>query len=211
MSEFSEFFVLRQAAVARYDIPAPLAREIGRFLVTWAHFEHYVQAIIWGTLRLSDEEGRLAVRETRITDRLDIIRDLGKFHNFAMDYVLLQDIRQRADKLAGKRHLLAHSIWQKPDDHWRVLVTRGSWPETQLNVTGYPAGADRNFEPEALPITPDDIRGWTAATIALIDDAERLGNKHLPLPLPEKRKQRSGPQNQNRGRKGSKHKSPRQP
>lgn len=70
------YFALKQKAIARYDIPAALAREIGRFLVTWAYFEHYVQVVIWNTLRITAEEGRIAVREPRITDRLDMICDL---------------------------------------------------------------------------------------------------------------------------------------
>jgi hypothetical protein len=102
----ADYYAERIRTKARYDIPAPLAREIGRFLVTWAHFEHYVQAIIWTALKLGEEEGRLTVREPRVTERIDMIRELGEFQNLAMDYVLLQEIRKRADPLAGKRHLL---------------------------------------------------------------------------------------------------------
>jgi hypothetical protein len=54
-----DFYTVKRKAVARYDIPAPLAREIGRFLVTWAHFEHYVQAVVWSALQISEEQGRI--------------------------------------------------------------------------------------------------------------------------------------------------------
>lgn len=98
-----EYFAVKVKVVARYDIPASLAREIGRFIVGWAHFEHYLQAIIWGALKLSPEEGRIAVKELRITDRLDTIRDLGEVQNLEMDYVLLKEIRLKAEKLSGRR------------------------------------------------------------------------------------------------------------
>ena len=101
----------RLRTIARIDIPASLAREIGRFLVAWAHFEHYVQAVIWSALNLGAEEGRIAVRDPRVSDRLDMIRDIGKLNGTEMDYVSLLDIRKRADPLAAKRHLLAHSLW----------------------------------------------------------------------------------------------------
>lgn len=78
-------------STADYDIPASLAREVGQFLVTWAYFEHYIQALIWTALDLGEEEGRLAVRDPRITDRLDLFRDLCELKNHGIDYVLLRD------------------------------------------------------------------------------------------------------------------------
>jgi hypothetical protein len=133
----AEYYAERVKIKARYDIPVSLAREIGRFLVTWAYFEHYVQAVIWTALKLGEEEGRLTVREPRVTERLDMIRDLGEFQNLEMDYVLLQEIRKKADPLAGKRHLLAHTIWAKIDNEWSPLQTRGSWQEMQIEILNY--------------------------------------------------------------------------
>jgi hypothetical protein len=201
-------FVVQHNEFARYDIPAPLAREIGRFVVTWANFEHCVQSIIWGTLELSPGEGRIAVRETRITDRLDMLGDLAELRGLALDYVLLNEIRKTADKLAGKRHLLAHSIWQKPD-YWVAVVTRGSWSETQLEIANYPTvGISKSIEPEAISITANDVRSWTQETISLINDIERLGANPRRVPLPEKRKRRSVPKGQKSDRNGSGRKSP---
>ena len=97
---------------ARFDIPSSLAREIGRFLVTWAHFEHYVQATVWSALSLGAEAGRIAVREPRITERLDMLRDLCELYQLRpIDYVLIADIRKRVEPLAARRHMLAHSLW----------------------------------------------------------------------------------------------------
>jgi hypothetical protein len=209
MTDTDEYFAVKRKAVARYDIPAPLAREIGRFLVTWAHFEHYVQAVIWGALKISEEEGRITVREPRVTDRLDMLRDLGEFQNLEIDYVLLKEIRAKADPLAGKRHLLAHSIWQKFDDDWCVLVTRGTWQDVPIEITNYPNGRSKNLEPQAVPITYPEIRDWTEATIALIDELKKVGEQHRPVPLPEKRKKRFAPKDQTPDRSGSRRKSPR--
>jgi hypothetical protein len=198
----SGLHVVKHDDVARYDIPAPLAREIGRFIVTWAHLEDYVQSIIWGTLELSYAQGRIAIREARITERFDIIRDLGKVQNIGMDFVLLKDIRNRADKLATKRHLLAHCVWQKPSGYWVALLTRGSWTEPQSAIQNYPSGS-KAVEPEAVPITPEDVRAWNQAAIALMNDVEKLGDQHRLEPLPEKQKPRSVPKGQRRDRKGS--------
>jgi hypothetical protein len=200
-------FLVQHNDFARYDIPAPLAREIGRFIVTWAHFEDYVQSIIWGTLQLSHKEGRIAVRQSRITERLDIIRDLGVVQNLAVDFILLSEIRKRADVLAGNRHLVAHSIWQKPSAYWVVIKTRGSWSEDQREIAEHLRGS-KSIEPEAISITAGDVRRWTEETIVLMDDVMRLGDQHRPVPLPEKRKPRSVPKNRKADRKGSGRKPP---
>jgi hypothetical protein len=199
----SGLYVHKHNDFARYDIPAPLAREIGRFIVTWAHFENYVQTIIWGSLELSHAEGRIAVRENRITERLNILNEIGQLRKYDVDYVLLRQIKNKAEKLAGKRHLLAHSIWQKPSGYWVAVVTRGSWQETQTEIANYPLGSSKSAEPEAIPITTNDVRSWTEATIALIDDVEKLGDNPRPLPLPEKQKRRSVPRDRKADRKGS--------
>jgi hypothetical protein len=203
-----EYFVVKRKGVARYDIPASLAREIGRFLVTWAHFEHYVQAVVWSSLQISEEQGRIAVREPRGTDRLDMIRDLGECQNLEMDYVLLKEIRGAADIQAGKRHLLAHSLWQKLDNEWSAVVTRGTWQEMPVEIADYPAGRSKNLEPQSVPVSVTQVREWTELTIGLIDELRKLGDRHEPVPSPEKRKKRSDPKDHGHGRSGSKHKPP---
>jgi len=184
--------------LARYDIKPSLARELGRFIATWAHFEHYVQGVVWQALELNAEQGRLAVREPRVTDRLDMIRDLGELEGMEMDYVLLLDIRKRANLLAAKRHLLAHCIWTFDDlaAEWCALVTRGSWAETQEDIENYPTGS-KTVEPEARPVTVKEVSEWTTQTIALIEDLKKLGDQHrvVPQPSPRKSRSRSAPPN----------------
>lgn len=185
-----------------------MAREIGRFIVTWAYFEQYVQTIIWHAMQLQHAEGRIAVREPgRLTERLDMLRDLAEFQKMKIDFVLLKEIRAGVEALAGKRNLLAHSIWQRPQGYWVALVTRGAWPETQDEIENYPAGS-KGVEPEAIEITADDVRGWIDATIALIGNVEKLNDNPRRVPLPEKRKKRSVPKGQKPDRKGSRRKPP---
>ena len=191
-----EYFAVKVKGVCRYDLPASLAREIGRFIVVWAHFEHYIQTVIWGALKLSPEEGRIAVKEVRVTDRLDILRDLAEVQNLEMDYVLLKEIRLKAEKLSSKRHMLAHCLWQKLDNDWCALVTRGSWQDLPFEVSNYPERKSKNLEPEAHPVTSEVARGWAEAAVELIEDLKKVGDQHKPVPLPEKHKKRSAPKGQ---------------
>jgi hypothetical protein len=183
----------RIRTVARYDIPAPLAREIGRFLVVWAHFEHYVQALVWSALEINAATGRIAIREPRVTDRIDMLVDLGELQNIEMDYVLLLDIRKRANSLAGLRHILAHSLWTQDKGtggHWCALITRGAWADTTDEIENYPLGS-KAVQPEARPVTVADVRDWRDQTVKLIDDLKLLDKQPRPRPPKPSSKRRS--------------------
>jgi len=176
--------------IGRYDIPASLAREVGRFIVTWAHFENYVQSIIWACLEMRQEIGRIAVREPRVQDRLDIIRDLGEADNVGMDYLLLREIRKAAIPLAAQRHLLAHSVWLKANGDWNVQLTRGTWEEIQgLDPDHAPTGS-KAVNPEAVTVSVADVREWIAQTVQLIENLQKLGDHDRPVPKPSPRKPR---------------------
>src|SRR5476649_2325848 len=73
------------------------------------------------------------VREPRVTDRLDMLRDVIGIHQGYFDEDLFKSIRLRANLIAAKRHMLAHGIWfhHKELGEWHVQLTRGSWPKTE--------------------------------------------------------------------------------
>ena len=71
----------RVSGTAKYNLPASISREIGQIIVHWAHFEHIVQEMVWQTMQVSQQVGRIAVREPRVTDRLEMLRDLVKLRN----------------------------------------------------------------------------------------------------------------------------------
>jgi hypothetical protein len=198
-----KFRVERIKNIARYDLPAPLAREIGRFLAAWAYLEHYVQTLIWLQLDFSAAEGRILLREPRVTERLDMLRDLGEIREIPMDYVLLADLRKRADPLAAKRHLLAHSLWSVDRGVWCALLTRGTWAATQQEIENYPTGS-KAVLPEAHAVTAEDVAGWTQLTRKLIEDIKTLNKQHrvVPKPSPQKQKPRSAQRNQTRDQRG---------
>lgn len=197
---------------ASYDIPAPLAREIGRFIVTWAHFEQYVQRVIWIVLNISEADGRIALREPRVTDRLDMIRDLAEIKKKQCDFVLLASMRKRADPLATMRHLLAHGLWAKEGADWLVTVTRGAW-NPHPTVQNFPPELKlKSVVPQGLPITPELVREWTAQTIELLKDLKRLGDTHTVVqhPLPRKRRVRPAQKTPKKDQGGSEPQSPHQ-
>jgi hypothetical protein len=166
---------------ATYAILPSLSREIGRIIVRFAYFEQCVQEMVWQTLGLGDAAGRIAVREPRVTDRLDMLRDAIGLRRGAWDEELFKSIRQRANLLAAKRHMLAHGIWYyHPTGEWHVQLTRGSWPKTEEELEF----KSKKIIPESVTITVEELRSTTAEIDALIDDLERLRSSAYDVPAP---------------------------
>jgi hypothetical protein len=68
----------RVSGTPDYKLPASMRREVGRIIVHWGYFEHCVQEMNWQMLGISSAAGRIAMREPRVTDRLDMRHDLLK-------------------------------------------------------------------------------------------------------------------------------------
>lgn len=158
--------------LASYTPPPSITREVGRIIVRFAYFEQCVLEMVWQSLELSNAAGRIAVREPRVTDRLDMLRDTIAIRRGGWDEELFKSIRQRANLIAAKRHMLAHGIWYYHDgrDEWHVQLTRGAWPKTEEELEF----KSKKIIPESVTITADELRSTTDAIDVLIDDLTRL-------------------------------------
>jgi hypothetical protein len=135
-----------------------------------------------------------------------MVRDIGELNGTEMDYGLLLDIRKKANALAGKRHLLAHSLWthDKQTNDWCALITRGSWSDTQEEIENYPNGS-KAVQPEARAVSASEVAEWTTQTVQLIEDLKKLGDQHRVVPLPpspKKQRSQSRRRNPTRGQDG---------
>lgn len=168
--------VERVRGTARADLPAALTREIGRIVVHWSNFEYFVQSMVWQTIQVSEQVGRLAVRDARIADRLEMLRDLIKLRNGTWDEALFKSILERAKVFDAKRNLLAHGIWDVhagsllEGDVWYVQVARGSWPKnTKELIEG-----SKKINPEMVLMRLPELRETTEGIVQLIDDLKHL-------------------------------------
>jgi len=98
-----KFSVEAASGVASFDLPAPYVREIGRIIVRWAFFEYAVQQTVWETLDVDPAEGRIALREPRVTDRLQMINELLEYRKATWDAALYKSVLERATILAATR------------------------------------------------------------------------------------------------------------
>ena len=136
-------------------------------------------------LQISEAAGRIAVREPRVTERLDMLRDVIGLRGGAFDEDLFKSIRQRANLIAAKRHLLAHGrrVHHKALGEWHVKATRGAWPKTEEELV---AGS-KKITPESVLMTVDELRSTTALIDGLTADLKRLRSSAYDVlePLPQ--------------------------
>ena len=145
------------------NLSIALTREIGRVMVGHAFLEHCLSRIIYKLIDDVDPKiGRLAVREPRAIDRLELIFDLTEVQGIQLK--IGKTLYRDAIKMcASQRDQLAHGIWVRdPKTHMLFLrITKGSWQP----VKGQRGKTKRLIKPEAIQYDAKDAR-----TLRLIID-----------------------------------------
>ena len=138
------------------NLPIALTREIGRVMVGHAFLEQCLSRIIYKLVNDVDPEiGRLAIREPRAADRLELIFDLAEVQGIQLkiDKTLYRD----AIKVCvSQRDQLAHGIWVR-DPKTRMLflrITKGSWQP----IKGQRGKTKRLIKPEGIQYDAEDTR-----------------------------------------------------
>jgi hypothetical protein len=147
---------------ANYRLPAKLTKGIGRMIDHWAHFEFLVQKTIWMLVGVDEKRGRVAIKEPRIGDRFDMIAQLALVHNIQLKQPLFGRLKVVAEETSRWRDLMAHGVWVKDADGWKVQQTKGNHPK---NVTAYPRS--KKLAPEGLLAEPAGLQ-------SIVLDIERL-------------------------------------
>jgi hypothetical protein len=178
-----------------YLIPTSLSREVGRIVVRWAFLEHTLQQIVWLLMQVSFPYGRIAVREPRLEDRIQIIKTLAELRGIEFDEATVSRLQEDGKLTARSRDVLAHGMWSCINGTWHVMLTRGKWSED------FPHPSSKSVVPEALIVTTQALRAISADIErligyghALLDHAQTI----LPIPpevhpelLPRKTSKRS--------------------
>ena len=167
--------VKRIFQMPNWKLSAPLSREIGRVIVRWAYFENRMQSLIYAVAFTGAKNrgalGRLAIRETKAGQRVDLLGDVADVQGVELDRLLLKAIRKKAEALSSKRNLLAHGIWTfAQDDGWVVRQTRGAWEEDHPERRG----RKRSIEPESVPMNVEDVQRIVGELDVLIADVTKL-------------------------------------
>ena len=133
--------------------------------------------MVWQSVPVSQAVGRTAVREPRVTDRLEMLRDLVKLRDAQWDDELFKSIMERAKLITSRRDLLGHGIWgnhsggmMNMNNIWHVQLARGSWPK---NISELVEGS-KKITPEMVPMPLAKLRETTNEIVQLIGDLKKL-------------------------------------
>lgn len=154
------------------DLPAPVCREIGRVIVTFAAMELVLSKVIYAMLRLDQKAGRLAVKEPRATERFKLIRDLIALRGIP-ELPEFRELATAIDQVQTQRDQLAHGVWvQRPSDGALILrLTKGSWQP----VKGQKGKTSRLVVPQGVLFSPAAARNLWQLIKILTKAIDRIG------------------------------------
>jgi hypothetical protein len=159
----------RIVAPAEYNLPQSFHRQIGHITVRWAYFEHCVRRLVWDVLGVSDKIGRIALRDPRIDDRIEMIGDIAYLRNIKIDPATLKSLKTRANEVLHWRDLLAHGIWIPHENKWLLQMTSGAYPK------GYQAEhRKRRINPEGVNVSIEGLHTVANGIKILIGDVLKL-------------------------------------
>ena len=161
----------RTEAEIVHDIPEEVAAGIGRVMIGTSKLEHKLTAMIGLILQLDKTEMHLTLREPRIEERLDIIKELFMLKAIEPEFNF-EEFKKTLQSVGSRRHRLAHGLWlQHPKTGELFLrLARGSWPKNLLPHGGV-GKLRRDTLPQSIPYGADELK----EDLSLIEEAlERL-------------------------------------
>lgn len=128
-------------------------------VVSYAQLEHLLGSIIHVCLDLTHQEGRLAVRAPRASERFTLLTDLIALYG-VKPKADLEALAARITKCQQQRDQLAHGVWLMNDAKTRLLLrlTRGTWQPTK----GQRGKTKRVSHPEGSPYSETDAKALDA-------------------------------------------------
>ena len=136
------------------DLPDDMMRAIGRVIVEYAMLELQLSRVIYDLLKVDPKAGRLAVREPRATDRLEVIFDLADLRGLDLEHEK-PIFRKAIQTCVTERDRIAHGVWVRgtKTNELMLRLTKGSWQP----VKGQRGKTKRLVTPEATPYSVADI------------------------------------------------------
>ena len=147
-----------------HDLPDDLAMIIGKIIAAHSRLEHTLTQIPTILLGLNKAEARIALREPRAGERLEMALDIFAIKGIEPTGVDLVALRTKIDKSTTERDQLAHGIWLRDSEGQLYLrLARSNWPK---DGTGR-GTMKRAISPQSMPYGIKDA----LELLALIEDS----------------------------------------
>ncbi len=163
----------------RRRLPAKYSTEIGRIITRFAFLKSQLRVITYKLLLVSEKQGRLAIRENRVTDDLTMIQDLAVLANVNLK-VDWKKLKEYCKEVESYRNRLAHGIWLKRSGTNIPILQDFSTAYTQ---GGPDTPKKPRLTPLSVPVQLDQLRNIANSIETLsnqILEIERRVNSEMP-------------------------------
>ncbi len=172
---------VQRNSVIRRSLPVMISRKIGQIITEYAYLDYRLKALTWRLAGVSDKVGRLAMRDPRPADKLDLIRDLLFLQDVEVDNAKFQTLKAALAEIDDIRDLLAHGVWTEEDGVWSVVKFRGKVEDQSL----HPIQRKRQLTPEGFTATPTGLSDTLQGIWNLISSVDSL-ESHATSPRKSK-------------------------
>ena len=144
-------------------LPPELLAPIGQVMVDWAYFEFRLQELVYLALKISQQQGRLAIKSMRAFEMYQLATDLFQLEGLQLPPMDAEGVGE----LARRRNLLAHNVWFKDGDNYLIRDLTGTDSIGGKKVK-------RKVQPAGVPLTADSILNLSSAIQQATVDTEAL-------------------------------------
>lgn len=138
------------------DIPTRYTQQIGIIVTRWAYIEWRLHQICYRLLNVSPKVGRIAIREPKESQYIDMIEDLMELDSIPVPAAVAK-VRTELDKWGKSRNLVAHGLWLRDKKSRKLMIqsTAGQWDKSKLDRG---QTLSRKVLPEAIFMDLDKLK-----------------------------------------------------
>ncbi len=154
-----------------HKIPPVMAKLIGDITARFALVEHLLKEITRKLVGMDPKLGRVSVRQPRLEDFVDMIKEILEIEQIAHP-ANLDALRTRLKRAERYRDMVAHTVWQRHPETKEIYARRlsGHWPKTHPKH----GGVSRRIVPEIVLVTPKLMRIERTELDKLVTDLKRM-------------------------------------
>lgn len=161
---------IRRNSAIRKTIPAFVARKVGQIITSYAYLDYSLRTLVRRLSGVSETVGRLAVRDPRASEKLQLVRDLLFLRGTVIDDRKFKVLHAGISEVERLRDLIAHGIWTEHDGEWSVIAFKGRVDDQTI----HPTERKREIRPETFSVTHQGLANTLQSVQNLIASVESL-------------------------------------
>lgn len=159
-------------------LPTAYYTHIGRVVSRWAYLEGKLRRIVFALLQVGPKHGRIAVREPRVVEFIEMVEDLLYLEKI-QTRVDLKKLKKALQEIESHRNKISHGIWVKhPNSKTPILQdTKGTHPKESRDFDQHPKARKGRINPKAMNVTIANFKNWTGVIDNAVAGLERLASE----------------------------------